>query len=594
MSDIVAAWARQARRQAASKAASEATPKAAPKAPSQRRPPPPGPFFAPQSAEDTAKARRRNVLGGLILIAAAGLGYHNGMRKRDSILYAEPHALLSNWSGTHIATARRLYEPSTRQELETVVRLAHTGDQPLRAAGALLSPNGAALSAEAVVSTARLDRVLEIDAERRTVRVQAGARVADVAAALRPHGLTLANYASIREQTVGGFVQAGSHGTGARLPPVDAQVVGLTLVTPAEGTVELTRERDPELLALAGVALGALGVVAELTLACVPAHRLVETTTVERTATVRARHAARVLEAKHLRYMWIPHTDAVVVVRCDELPAGGEAEAVAVDTAPDPDAAAPLVALAVASKVIASTEDAAGMSPFDLRGLLLGRAPLDAAWVKRVNAAEAEYWRRAAGTRVGWSDDILGFDCGGEQWVDEVCFRDGTVAAPGSAAMDYMSDLLKLIQRGALPAHAPIEQRWTCGSPSRLSPAAGAADDLFSWVGIIQYRIPAPGDEADVGAQKPRIDAAFARYRRLVDEKVGRKYDARQHWAKLEPPEDPAELDALRARLARQYPLEEFNALRRRFDPKNILANDWLNALIPRTDVEEAAADEAA
>eukprot|EP00983_Pelagomonas_calceolata_P107443 1159344-Pelagomonas_calceolata.AAC.6 len=41
-------------------------------------------------------------------------------------------------------------------------------------------------------------------------------------------------------------------------------------------------------------------------------------------------------------------------------------------------------------------------------------------WVVEVNKAEAEYWKRSGGVRVGWSDEILGFDCGGQQWVLEV------------------------------------------------------------------------------------------------------------------------------------------------------------------------------
>lgn len=41
--------------------------------------------------------------------------------------------------------------------------------------------------------------------------------------------------------------------------------------------------------------------------------------------------------------------------------------------------------------------------------------------------AEAEYWERSEGYRVGWSDEILGFDCGGEQWVLEVAFPTGTL-----------------------------------------------------------------------------------------------------------------------------------------------------------------------
>ena len=42
------------------------------------------------------------------------------------------------------------------------------------------------------------------------LRRQAGARIADVVEALRPHGLALQNIASIREQAMGGFVQARS------------------------------------------------------------------------------------------------------------------------------------------------------------------------------------------------------------------------------------------------------------------------------------------------------------------------------------------------------------------------------------------------
>ena len=62
-----------------------------------------------------------------------------------------------------------------------------------------------------------------------------------VVEALRPHGLTLQNFASIREQTMGGFTQVGSHGSGATIPPVDEQVVSIKLVTPAKGCLELSK-----------------------------------------------------------------------------------------------------------------------------------------------------------------------------------------------------------------------------------------------------------------------------------------------------------------------------------------------------------------
>ncbi len=47
---------------------------------------------------------------------------------------------------------------------------------------------------------------------------------------------------------------------------------------PRQGTLRLSAEADSELFELARVGLGALGVVAEVTLQCVPAHQLLEHT----------------------------------------------------------------------------------------------------------------------------------------------------------------------------------------------------------------------------------------------------------------------------------------------------------------------------
>lgn len=76
------------------------------------------------------------------------------------------------------------------------------------------------------------------------VRVEAGCRVQQVADALKPYGLSLQNYASIREQQIGGFTQVSAHGTGAGIPPVDEQVVSLKLVTPAGALFVQDHTRD--------------------------------------------------------------------------------------------------------------------------------------------------------------------------------------------------------------------------------------------------------------------------------------------------------------------------------------------------------------
>ena len=86
-------------------------------------------------------------------------------------------------------------------------------------------------------------------------------------------------------------LQVSAHGTGAGIPPVDEQAVALTLVTPGQGTLELSVDKDPELFRLARVGLGALGIVTDVTLQCVPVHRLLEHTFVA-SVKVRCLHRA--------------------------------------------------------------------------------------------------------------------------------------------------------------------------------------------------------------------------------------------------------------------------------------------------------------
>jgi hypothetical protein len=66
---------------------------------------------------------------------------------------------------------------------------------------------------------------------------------------------------------------------------------------------------------MARVGLGCLGVVTELTLQAVPVQKLQEKTFVATAKEVAANHAKWLRSNKHMRYMWLPYTDSVVVVQ---------------------------------------------------------------------------------------------------------------------------------------------------------------------------------------------------------------------------------------------------------------------------------------
>ncbi len=60
-----------------------------------------------------------------------------------------------------------------------------------------------------MVNLALMDKVLEVDKAKKTVRVEAGIRVQQLVDGIKEYGITLQNFASIREQQIGGIVQVG-------------------------------------------------------------------------------------------------------------------------------------------------------------------------------------------------------------------------------------------------------------------------------------------------------------------------------------------------------------------------------------------------
>ena len=232
-------------------------------------------------------------------------------------------------------------------------------------------------------------------------------------------------------------------------------------------------------------------------------------------------------------------------------------------------------------------------------------APLDLEHVKKCNQAEAEFWRRCEGYKSDWSDKQLQFDCGGQvslsvlvfwgtilmctrflnnlkftnwyplspnqQWVFEVCFPTGTQDENSGNDMLFMERLLSGIEQLKIPAHSPIEQRWTAASSSVMSPAHGPSHSLHTWVGIINYL---PSDDEK---QREEITDNFKGLYCDLVRSIGRPVKATSHWAKLEHPESVWRTVDLQFLLQKKYPVKDFNKARAKLDPKGILSTPLMN-----------------
>lgn len=175
-----------------------------------------------------------------------------------------------NWAGNVAYRAAAVEHPSSREELG--VLLARGGE--LRVLGSRHCFSDIADTDGLLIVLDRMPRVCEVSAERDAVRVSGGLRYGDIAPLLVAEGLALANLASLPHISVAGAVATGTHGSGDALGSLAAAVRALTIVTPG-GEVRTLR-RGEEDFDGAVVALGALGVVVDLTLDVEPAYEVAQ------------------------------------------------------------------------------------------------------------------------------------------------------------------------------------------------------------------------------------------------------------------------------------------------------------------------------
>jgi L-gulonolactone oxidase len=178
-----------------------------------------------------------------------------------------------NWAGTHECVPVAIEHPKSAREGAGAVRRAAGAGRTVRAAGSGHSFSACVPTDGTLVRLDRLDRILDADPASGLVKVEAGITLAALNDGLAERGLALPNLGDIDAQTLAGALATATHGTGARLRNLSAQVEALELVDGTGERRSLTAD-DGVLLRAARVGLCSLGIVTAVTLRCVPAFRL--------------------------------------------------------------------------------------------------------------------------------------------------------------------------------------------------------------------------------------------------------------------------------------------------------------------------------
>jgi L-gulono-1,4-lactone dehydrogenase len=429
----------------------------------------------------------------------------------------------TNWAGTVTAHPSAVERPATIAELQQIVAAAAS-------ARTRVKPIGAGHSFTAIGQTdgvqLRLDRlagILSADGETGLVTVLAGTRLHALNESLWSLGLSMSNLGDVDVQTISGAISTGTHGTGARLGGIATQVRALELVLADGSLVHCDADDNPDLFAAARVGLGALGVIATVTLQCEPVFALAAAEAPASLDDVLADLDTSVDGNDHYEFYWFPHTRRVLTKRNNRVLPGTELR--------------PLKRLRryVDDEFLANTV-------FERINRLTTRRP---ALIPRVNGAAA----RALSARDYIDRSYRVFAS-----PRRVRFREMEYAVPRVAVPVILAEIEAYLDASGEQIGFPVEVRFA------------AADDI--WLST------ANGRETGYVAVHQYARREFESYFRAV-EAIAMDVGGRPHWGKLH----FRDAESLRGTYAH---LDDFAALRDTLDPDRLFGNDYLTQVLGR------------
>jgi FAD-linked oxidoreductase len=427
-----------------------------------------------------------------------------------------------NWAGLESARPARVEDPAGTSDVVAAVRRARDAGTTVKMVGTGHSFTGIATPDGTMLRPGRLSGVVGVDRDAMTVTALAGTPLHVLNAQLEALGLSLHNMGDIAEQTVAGATSTGTHGTGGVAASLSAQLCGLQLVTGTGEVIAATETENADVLDLARVGLGALGVLTTLTFRVEPLFLLEATETPMSWAEALDGFDERVAAHHHVDTYWFPHTDRVLTKTNDRLAADvAEAEPL------------PRWRAWWDDELLANTA-------FGALHVLTNRAP---ATVPAVNRAATRLLssRRYSDVahRVFTSPRT-------------VVFREMEYAVPRAVGLEVLREARALLDRSDLRITFPVEIRVAPADDVPLSTAAGR-DTLYL-------------------AFHTHRDVDHRAYFGLV-EPVLRAAGGRPHWGKLH--------SRTAADLAPAYPrFGDFLALRDRLDPDRVFTNDHLRRVL--------------
>jgi len=230
----------------------------------------------------------------------------------------ESRALWRNWGRSQQTRPRFVARATSVEEVVSTVLAARATGLRVKTVGAGHSFSGIAATDDVQLDISALDGLLAVDGN--LVTLGAGTNLYQLPALLDPLGLALENMGDIDRQTIAGATSTGTHGTGHGFGGLARQLRAVTLVTGDGEVLRISETENAELWPAARLGLGALGILVEVVIECVPSFLLHAVEKPEPLDEVLDDWIARATGVDHFEFYWFPHTRTALTKTNTRLP----------------------------------------------------------------------------------------------------------------------------------------------------------------------------------------------------------------------------------------------------------------------------------
>ncbi len=426
----------------------------------------------------------------------------------------------SNWSESVAFQPTAIRYPQSLEEIVAIVNECRQQGRGLRVVGSGHSFTPLVATDGVLLSLDRYCGLEQIDVAAGTATVRGGTKIKALGELLSRYGLAQENLGDIDAQSIAGAISTGTHGTGLTLGSIATQVIGLTLVTGAGEVLVCSETERPEILRAAQVSLGALGIIASITLRLVPTYHLEYVWQPETLGGCLDQLGHSTAANRNFEFYWLPHTDTVMTKRMNISHSAAHSQ--------------------VRHTLRHYQELVLENSVLWLISEVCRHFPTVTPLASRLLAALI-----SSGKDINASHKIFATP-------RLVKFQEMEYSLPVETMAVALEAIDRCIRRQRFQVHFPLECRVVRGDSIDLSPASGRDS---AYIAVHMYK-----------------GMAYREYFAAL-EAILRSYGGRPHWGKLH---------TLTAReLAPLYPRwDHFQAVRASLDPAGVLLNPYLRSIL--------------